>query len=37
LPESGLPASVSAGFIVGQREVIDKERLDNLIGELAQL
>ena len=37
LPESGLPASVAAGFIVGQREVIDKERLDNLIGELAQL
>jgi len=37
LPESGLPASVAAGFIVGIREVIDKERLDNLIGELAQL
>ncbi len=37
LPESGLPASVMAGFIVGKREVIDKERLDNLIGELAQL
>ncbi len=37
LPESGLPASVAAGFIVGQREVIDKERLDNLISELAQL
>ncbi|MDA9701573.1 cation:proton antiporter [Prochlorococcus sp. AH-736-L23] len=37
LPESGLPASVSAGFIVGKREIIDKERLDNLIGELAQL
>ncbi len=37
LPESGLPASVAAGFIVGNREVIDKERLDNLIGELAQL
>jgi len=37
LPESGLPASVAAGFIVGKREVIDKERLDNLIGELAQL
>jgi len=37
LPESGLPASVTAGFIVGKREVIDKERLDNLIGELAQL
>ncbi len=37
LPESGLPASVSAGFIVSKREVIDKERLDNLIGELAQL
>ncbi len=37
LPESGLPASVSAGFVVGKREVIDKERLDNLIGELAQL
>jgi len=37
LPESGLPASVAAGFIVGKREVLDKERLDNLIGELAQL
>ncbi|MDC2992885.1 cation:proton antiporter [Prochlorococcus sp. AH-736-F17] len=37
LPESGLPASVAAGFIVGKREVVDKERLDNLIGELAQL
>ncbi len=37
LPESGLPASVAAGFIVGKREIIDKQRLDNLIGELAQL
>ena len=37
LPESGLPASVASGFIVGKREIIDKERLDNLIGELAQL
>ncbi len=37
LPESGLPASVAAGFIVGKRDIIDKERLDNLIGELAQL
>jgi len=37
LPESGLPASVASGFIVGKREVIDKEKLDNLIGELAQL
>ncbi|MBO8233379.1 sodium:proton antiporter [Prochlorococcus marinus XMU1419] len=37
LPESGLPASVAAGFIVGKREVIDKEKLDNLISELAQL
>jgi len=37
LPESGLPASVAAGFIVGKRKVIDKDRLDNLIGELAQL
>jgi NhaP-type Na+/H+ or K+/H+ antiporter len=37
LPESGLPASVAAGFLVGKREVIDKKRLDNLIGELAQL
>ena len=37
LPESGLPASVAAGFIVGKREIIDKERLDNLIGDLAQL
>ena len=32
-----MQASVAAGFIVGKREVIDKERLDNLIGELAQL
>jgi len=32
-----LPASVAAGFIVGKREIIDKERLDNLISELAQL
>ena len=37
LPESGLPASVAAGFVVGKREIIDKEKLDNLIGELAQL
>ena len=37
MPESGLPASVASGFIVGKREIIDKERLDNLIGELAQL
>ena len=37
LPESGLPASVAAGFIVGKREIIDKKRLDDLIGELAQL
>ena len=37
LPESGLPASVASGFIVAKREVIDKERLDNLISELAQL
>ena len=37
MPESGLPASVAAGFIVGKREIIDKERLDNLISELAQL
>ena len=37
LPESGLPASVASGFIVGKREIIDKEKLDNLIGELAQL
>ncbi len=32
-----MPASVAAGFIVGKREVIDKDRLDNLISELAQL
>ena len=32
-----MPASVAAGFIVGKREVIDNDRLDNLIGELAQL
>ena len=37
MPESGLPASVASGFIVGKREIIDKEKLDNLIGELAQL
>ena len=37
LPESGLPASVASGFVVGKREIIDKDRLDNLIGELAQL
>ncbi len=37
LPESGLPASVAAGFIVGKRQIIDKQKLDNLIGELAQL
>ncbi len=37
LPESRLPASVAAGFVVGKREIIDKERLDNLISELAQL
>ncbi len=37
LPESGLPASVAAGFIVGKREIIDKKKLDDLIGELAQL
>jgi len=37
LPESGLPASVAAGFVVGKREIIDKDRLDNLISELAQL
>lgn len=37
LPESGLPASVASGFIVGKRDILDKEKLDNLIGELAQL
>ena len=37
LPESGLPASVASGFVVGKREIIDKDRLDNLIGELSQL
>ena len=37
MTESGLPASVASGFIVGKREIIDKEKLDNLIGELAQL
>ena len=37
LPESGLPASVASGFVVGKREIIDKDRLDNLISELAQL
>ncbi len=37
LPESGLPASVAAGFIVGRRPSIEVDQLDELIRELAQL
>tara|TARA_B100000700_G_scaffold306415_1_gene381552 strand:- start:472 stop:1716 length:1245 start_codon:yes stop_codon:yes gene_type:complete len=37
LPESGLPASVAAGFIVGQRPSTQANELDELIRELAQL
>lgn len=37
LPESGLPASVAAGFIVGRRQSIEVDQLDQLIRELAQL
>ncbi|KGG12920.1 MULTISPECIES: cation:proton antiporter [Prochlorococcus] len=37
LPESGLPASVAAGFIVGRRPSVEIDQLDELIRELAQL
>tara|TARA_Y100001968_G_scaffold326341_1_gene369199 strand:- start:379 stop:1605 length:1227 start_codon:yes stop_codon:yes gene_type:complete len=37
LPESGLPASVAAGFVVGRRPATQANQLDELIRELAQL
>ena len=37
LPESGLPASVAAGFVVGRRPSSQAENLDDLIQQLAQL
>ena len=37
LPESGLPASVAAGFVLGRRPEIQINELDQLIRELAQL
>ncbi len=37
LPESGLPASVAAGFVVGRRPATEANQLDPLIRELAQL
>ncbi len=37
LPESGLPASVAAGFVVGRRPATEANQLDQLIRELAQL
>ncbi len=37
LPESGLPASVAAGFVVGRRPAVEVNKLDELIRELAQL
>ncbi|WP_392349501.1 cation:proton antiporter [Parasynechococcus sp.] len=37
LPESGLPASVAAGFVVGRRPSSQAEDLDELIQQLAQL
>ncbi len=37
LPESALPASVAAGFVVGQRSTTEATELDELIRELAQL
>lgn len=37
LPESGLPASVAAGFVVGKRPATQANQLDPLIRELAQL
>ncbi len=37
LPESGLPASVAAGFVVGRRPSTQAAQLDELIRELARL
>ncbi len=37
LPESGLPASVAAGFVVGRRPATEANQLDQLIRELARL
>ena len=37
LPESGLPASVAAGIVVGRRPATQANELDQLIKELAQL
>ncbi len=37
LPESGLPASVAAGFVVGRRSTTEADQLDQLIRELARL
>ncbi len=37
LPESGLPASVAAGFVVGRRPATEADQLDELIRELARL
>ncbi len=37
LPESGLPASVAAGVVVGRRPATGADKLDQLIRELAQL
>jgi len=37
LPESGLPAAVAAGVVVGRRPSTAIEQLDGLIGQLAQL
>ena len=37
LPESGLPAAVAAGVVVGRRPDIDAAELDELIRQLAQL
>jgi NhaP-type Na+/H+ or K+/H+ antiporter len=37
LPESGLPAAVAAGWMVGRRDAADPAQLDALIRQLAQL
>ncbi len=37
LPESGLPASVAAGVVVGRRPAVNADQLDGLIKELARL
>ena len=37
LPESGLPASVAAGVVVGRRDAPQAEQLNELIGELGRL